>query len=64
MHVPLNEAIEIYAKALRYKYGYRASYEAREKARQLAASGDHEGYTVWIKIAEIAEALSTRKAKH
>lgn len=57
MHISLDQAIEIHAKALRYRHGAKASRMAREKADQLAKIGDREGFTVWLKVADMTEAL-------
>ena len=46
MNVSLNQAIEIHAKALRYRFGERAALLAEEKAHQCAARGDDEGSAV------------------
>lgn len=57
MPITLDQAIEIHAKALRYRHGAKASRMAREKADQLATIGDREGFSVWLKVAEMTEAL-------
>jgi hypothetical protein len=57
LNVSLNQAIEIHAKALTYRFGNRALELAREKARSCSASNDHEGHVVWQKVADVAESL-------
>jgi hypothetical protein len=57
MNVSLDQAIEIHAKALRYRFGRQAPALAKEKAVNCSASGDHEGETVWLRVAAVAEAL-------
>jgi hypothetical protein len=57
MEVSLDQAIEIYAKAMKRWSGRHAPRKAREKAEQLAREGDHEGHLVWIRVSEVAEAL-------
>jgi hypothetical protein len=59
MKVSLDQAIEIHAKALRHRHGTRAPLLAREKAHHCNASGDHEGHTVWQRVAAMAEAFPT-----
>ncbi len=62
MPITLDQAIEIHAKALRYRHGAKAPRMAREKADQLATIGDREGFTVWLKVAELTEALPVQRA--
>lgn len=57
MEVSLQQAIEIYARALRAQRGVRAPADARERAGQLARSGDVEGQEVWTRVAAVAETL-------
>ena len=57
MEISLDQAIEIYARAMKRWSGRHAPRKAREKAEQLARAGDHEGHLVWIKVGEVAEAL-------
>jgi hypothetical protein len=47
----------IHAKALRHRFGAQAPLSAQEKAENCLASGDHEGETLWLRVAAIAEAL-------
>lgn len=61
MHVTLDQAIEIHAKALRHQHGLAATRVAREQARKLAVAGDREGHAVWLKVAQMTEALPTDK---
>jgi len=57
MRVSLDQAIEIHAKVLRYRFGKRAPSLARERAHHCLASGDHDGHSVWRRVAVVAEAL-------
>ena len=57
MNVSLNQAIEIHAKALKYRFGKRAALLAEEKADHCAARGDDEGYAVWLQVAAVAGML-------
>ena len=59
MNVSLDQAIEMHAKALTHRNGYRASGLAREKAHRCASAGDHEGHVVWSRVAATADALLT-----
>jgi hypothetical protein len=62
MPISLDQAIEIHAKALRYRHGAKAPRMAREKADQLATIGDRQGFAVWLKVAELTEALPVERA--
>jgi len=57
MEISLQQAIEIYAKALRAQRGARAPGDAIERAGQLARTGDYEGQDVWRRVAAVAETL-------
>ena len=57
MNVSLDQAIEIHAKALKYRFGKRATLLAEERAHHCAAQGDDEGYAVWLRVASVAEML-------
>jgi hypothetical protein len=57
LRVTLDEAIEIHAKALKFRYGRTAPHRARERADNCSAAGDREGHVVWEKVAVIAENL-------
>jgi hypothetical protein len=55
LQVSLDEAVEIHAKVLKYRYGRNAPFQARLKARHCATTGDREGHSVWEKVAATAE---------
>jgi hypothetical protein len=59
LHVSLDQAIDIHAKALTYRFGRTAPDRARLRARDCSANGDREGHVVWDKVAAIAEQLLT-----
>ena len=59
MNVSLDQAIEIHAKVLEHRTGYRAPGMAREKAHRCAVAGDHEGHVVWSRVAATADGLLT-----
>ena len=61
MNVSLNQAIEIHAKVLSHRFGDRAPLLAQEKAHHCSASGDDEGYAVWLRVAAVAEMLLKKK---
>jgi hypothetical protein len=54
MEVSLEQAIEIHAKVLKRVHGHRAPHKARGRASELAATDDHEGYQVWLRVADAA----------
>jgi hypothetical protein len=57
LEVSLTQAIEIHAKALKYRFGRHAPEKARERARQCSAAEDDEGHRVWLEVAQVAESL-------
>jgi hypothetical protein len=57
MNVSLAEAIEIHARALKYRFGDRAALLAEEKAHHCAARGDDDGRAVWLRVAAAAGTL-------
>ena len=57
MEVTLEQAIEMHAKALKWRSGRDAPLKARTIAQELAEAGDNEGHKVWLKVGDIAEAL-------
>jgi hypothetical protein len=57
MNVSLDQAIEIHAKALKHRFGNRATLLAQERARHCAAKGDDEGCAVWLRVATVAGML-------
>jgi hypothetical protein len=57
MNVSLDQAIEVHAKVLRHRFGNQAPFLAQKKADNCSASGDHEGKTVWLRVAAVAETL-------
>ena len=59
LNVSLDQAIDIYAKALAYRYGRSAPHRARLRGRDCSVKGDREGHVVWEKVAAIAERLLT-----
>jgi hypothetical protein len=57
LRVSLDQAIEIHAKALKYRFGHEAPFLARQWGEGCYASGDPEGHVVWERVAVEAEAL-------
>jgi hypothetical protein len=59
VRVSLKQAIEIHAKVLKFRFGWRAPEMAREKAESCSKLKDREGYRVWMEGAQVAEFLLT-----
>jgi hypothetical protein len=59
MEVSLDQAIDIYAKVLKNWYGEGASHKARTEALACEAVGDTEGFSAWVRVAKVCEALHT-----
>jgi hypothetical protein len=61
MWIELDEAIQIYAKALRARQGRLARKSVLRTIQDLRAKGDEEGVQVWEKLA--AELNSSESAR-
>jgi hypothetical protein len=66
MHVTIDDAAAIYARACRAWYGKRAMRIVKDRARQLAKRGDAKGVAAWTKSRSTLSALerSPEKATH
>jgi hypothetical protein len=64
MNVSLDQAIEIHARALKHRFGKRASLLAKERAQHCAVRGDDEGHAVWLQVAAIACKLPEAASHH
>jgi len=64
MNVSLDQAIEIHATALKYRFGKRAALLALERAEHCAAQGDDEGHEVWRRVAAVSEMLPDTSNRH
>ena len=63
MHIDLDEAIQIYAKVSRSRYGRKARRRFLETARALRAQGDKDGATVWERVAVEVDRVDAPPAK-
>lgn len=59
MNVTLEQAIQIYARALLHRSGPQASKSARIEAERLKVSGDPQGFDVWLQVADAIEQLES-----
>jgi hypothetical protein len=64
MNLSLDQAIEIHARALKYRFGHRASVLAKEKAHHCAARGDDEGRAVWQRVAAVVGMLPEARSQN
>jgi hypothetical protein len=55
MHIGIDEAAKIYAKACRAWYGPRAQTVVRRKVDEMHARGDESGVQAWRLVAEELE---------
>jgi hypothetical protein len=60
MHIDLNEAITIYAKAYKSRFGRRARRKVLETVQTLRARGDIDGAAVWERVAGELDRPSSR----
>jgi hypothetical protein len=51
MWIDMEEAIKIYARVCRRRYGPAAGTKVRERAHELAVIGDMDGEQVWNDVA-------------
>jgi len=56
MHVTTDQAVEMYARFLKARYGAGAKRVTEEKILQLRGMGDIEGERVWAEVARKVEA--------
>jgi len=52
MWITLDEAIVMFARYCRARFGDKAADQVRAKAKLLQKRGDTEGHRVWMKVAE------------
>jgi hypothetical protein len=55
MHIGIDDAVSMYARACRAWYGPRASKVARAEIQKLRKRGDWSGVEVWSKLAKELE---------
>ena len=60
MHIDLNEAITIYAKACKSRFGRRAHKKVMETAQTLRQRGDLQGASVWERVASELDQIRSR----
>ncbi|HLN08732.1 MAG TPA: hypothetical protein VK281_07225 [Xanthobacteraceae bacterium] len=63
MHIDLDDAIKIYAKASRVRYGRKARKRFMETAKVLRAQGDLDGAAVWELVANEVDRGDVRVAR-
>jgi hypothetical protein len=51
VHIDIDDAIKIYARASRSRYGRKARKRILETAEALRAQGDQAGALVWERVA-------------
>jgi len=51
MHIGTKDAVEIYAKACRARYGALARRRVAEQAQALLTKGDRSGAEIWRQVA-------------
>jgi hypothetical protein len=55
MHIGIDDAVSMYARACRAWYGARAGKVARAEIQKLSKRGDWSGVEVWTKLARELE---------
>jgi hypothetical protein len=65
MWIALPDAVTMYARFCRARYGTAATKMVRKKAQALRLKGDLEGHRIWSDVArEIEHSTSTRQSEH
>ena len=63
MQVTSHEAVVIFARYCRARFGKGASHKARERAQALEKRGDRRGHAVWNEVADEIEKAATSRAR-
>ena len=58
MWITTDQAVDIYARFCRARYGAAASWIVAQKAAELRSQGDAEGERVWMKVRREIETQS------
>ena len=64
MQITPDEAVEMFARYCRARFGETATQKVRAKAKALHERGDTEGHAVWNKVADEIEKRSKRRSRH
>ena len=59
MWITTDQAIEMYARVCRARYGINAKKLIEERATELRKVGDTEGEHVWMKVKQLIEIQAT-----
>ena len=62
MHIDIDDAIKIYAKVSRSRYGRKARKRILETAEALRAKGDEMGGSVWERVATELDQVDARSS--
>jgi hypothetical protein len=62
MRITSDQAVEMFARYCRARFGPTASKKVRAKAQALHKRGDIEGHTVWSKVADEIDKRSKRQS--
>ena len=61
MIISSQEAVTMYARYCRARFGKAASRDVRKKANALKERGDTHGHEIWTKVAEEIEKAKPRQ---
>jgi ribosomal protein L18E len=62
VHNIQNEAVAMFARYCRARFGKNAVHTVRERARALRKQGDVEGHDVWNRVADEIEKTKSQRA--
>ncbi len=63
MWITSDQAVEMFARYCRARFGPTASKKVRAKAHALRKRGDLEGHTVWSKVADEIDKRSKSRSR-
>jgi hypothetical protein len=62
MRITSDEAVVMFARYCRARFGIKASEQVRAKAKKLKERGDIEGHEIWNKVAQEIEKIKKKDA--
>ena len=64
MHISVNDAVKIYARACKARYGRMARKVVLATAQSLRTRGDQEGVRVWEQVANELDHPEAQDVRH
>jgi len=64
MHITRDEAVAMFARYCRARFGKKAVQKVRARAKALKSRGDGEGHEIWNKVADEIEKTKSGRPLH